>query len=137
MVKLKKRLSFKSSVWQESLRVDAIKKAAKFLQNSGENIHVDFDDFENIINEAKNDLINDCEYNLVVNKDVNNERDLDDYSIVSVECESDSTSSNNENGSENNTSKHSSEKDDSDGFIEINDHVDKCPDDETVGIIIK
>ena len=34
MVKLKKRLSFKSSVWQETIRVDAIKRAAKFLQNS-------------------------------------------------------------------------------------------------------
>ena len=42
------------------------------------------------------------------------------------------TSSNNENGRENNTTKHSSEKADSDGFIEINDNVDKCPDDETV-----
>jgi len=68
---------------------------------------------------------------LVENKDANNERDFDDYSIVSVECESDSTSSNNENGSENN-SKHSSEKANNDGFVEINGNVDKCPDDETV-----
>ena len=62
-----------------------------------------------------------------------NERDLDDYSIVSVECESVSTTQfkNNGNGSENNTSKHNSEKADSDGFIEINDYVDKCLDDET------
>ena len=66
------------------------------------------------------DLINDCECNLVENKDANNnERDLDDYSIVSVECESVSTSSNNGNGSENNMSKHSSEKSDSDGFIDM------------------
>ena len=106
------------------------------MQNSGvyraETIHVDFDDFENIINKTKNDLINDCKYNLLENKDANNERDSDDYSIVSVECESVGTSSNNENGSENNTSQHSSEKADSDGFVEINGHVDKCPDDKTV-----
>ena len=80
MVKLKKRFSFKSSVWQEQM---LLKKGAKFLQNSevyrAENIHVDFDDFKNIINEAKNDLINDCKYNLVENKDANNERDFDDY----------------------------------------------------------
>ena len=60
MVKLKKRVAFKSSVWQETIRVDAIKKAAKVLQNSevyrAENINVNFDNLERIINETKNSL---------------------------------------------------------------------------------
>ena len=60
MVKLKKRVVFKSSVWQETIRVDAIKKAAKVLQNAevyrAENINVNFDNLERIINETKNSL---------------------------------------------------------------------------------
>ena len=158
MVKLKKRVSFKSSVGQETIRVDAIKKAAKVLQNSEvycvENIHVDYDEFENIVNGAMNDVIDDCEYDLAKKKNVNYEEDSDDDSIVSIECESVSANSNNENNerdsddystasiecesvstssnNENNASKLNSERADSDEFIEINDHEDKCPDDETV-----
>ena len=89
MVKLKRRLAYKSSVRQETIRVDAIKRAAKFLQNSevyrAENVTVNFDDFENIINEATNDLIRNCEYDT---SQENDERDSDDYSIIEIECDS-------------------------------------------------
>ena len=80
-------------------------------------------------------MINDCEYNLAEKRDVNDEKeDSDDYSIVSIECESVSTCSNNGNESEDedNVSELNLEKSDSDGFIENNDHLNKCPDDETV-----
>ena len=53
----RRKLFEQKSEWHlETIRVDAVKKAAKFLQNSdmylAENIQVGFDDFENI-NEAE------------------------------------------------------------------------------------
>ena len=80
---MKKRVAFKHSVWEETIRIDAIKRAALFLQHSEvyrlENIT---DNFESIITETTNNLIRDCDYDDEQNVD---ENDSDDYSIIEID----------------------------------------------------
>ena len=87
LVKLKKRVAFKSSVWEETIRIDAIRKAAEFLKNSevyrAEKITVNFGNFNDTMRETINSLIEDCDYDY--DEERVNDRDSDDYSIVEVE----------------------------------------------------
>ena len=73
------------------IRVDAIKKAARFLKNSevyrAENIHVNFEKFDDIINETISKLINDCKYDNTASRN-DDSRNVDSYNIVEIECES-------------------------------------------------
>lgn len=89
LVKLKRRVAFKSHVWEESIRVNKIREAAMFLQNSEvyrkENIYINFDNFENVIRETTDRLIKDWEYDS--NDEVIDDCESDDYSIVDIECE--------------------------------------------------
>ena len=61
MVRLKKERGLQTKY----LYIDAIRKAADFLKNSevyycDKNIHIDFDNFDHIIDETTCKLIKDC-----------------------------------------------------------------------------